>query len=364
MQSAISKFAGMACVMFWALFSSTLATANTITYNALTDFPIIDAGEVPYYRDEARQALAINAAQVQFRDRFARAEVVYDGQPGVYQITLVALAEVDGEAEYHLLVNGEIVGVANNPEVGEEFAIVRHEFPDIDLPAGAIIGVESLANSNGRIPENGEYAFARGRWSALELFDADASVGSENIDLELSASLSRQAVRVGETFDISVSVANGFGSAVATGVEVSLQLPVSSLEIVDGSVCSGSPAGIQCSLPELAATESTQLMVTLRAAAAFSAEPINLSVAADQVDSNQLDNATELLLTASADEDSSRTETETETDVPDTGDESVSGLNESEQLALTPSSSRSGGAFSFAFLFGCLMCRAYRRKGV
>jgi len=95
MQSLIKNFAGVLGLTLGAVLFSTSVYANPIVYNAITDFPVTDAGEVPYYVDTGRQALAINAAQVSFRDRFARAEVVYDGQPGVFQFTLVALAERD-----------------------------------------------------------------------------------------------------------------------------------------------------------------------------------------------------------------------------------------------------------------------------
>ena len=374
MPLVILKSTGIACLMFGALISSTHVSADTITYEAITDFPVIDAGEIPFYVEEARQALAINAARVDYRDRFARAEVVYDGQSGIYQITLVALAEIDGEADYRLLVNGQIVGVASNPEVVDDFSVVRHEFPDITVPAGAVIGVESLANSNGKVPENDEFAFARGRWTMLELSDSGDNAGSETIDLELSASISKQAVQVGEAFDISAVVTNAIDSAVATGIVVSIQLPVESLEMVEGSVCSGTPTGFQCPLPEMAAGESTQLMVTLRPAADLESAPVNLSVSADQPDSNQSDNAIELVLTTGAEGGVGRTEdtesegSEQEIDAENSegeGTQAGESMQEQAEVAETmtaSSSSSGGGALSLASLLVYSLCGACRRK--
>ena len=117
--------------------------ADTRTYAATTDFPVTDTGVVPYYSEAPeRPSLAINAAIESYRDLYARAEVVYDGDEGIHEITIVALAELDGEAQYNLLVNGTIVGTASYPEDTVDYTMVRDRFPNIAIPVGAVLAVE------------------------------------------------------------------------------------------------------------------------------------------------------------------------------------------------------------------------------
>lgn len=280
--------------MCCAMLLSASINAATVSYQAITDFPIIDAGDVPYYVDTGRQALAINAAMVEHRNRFAQATAVFDGQPGIYQLTLVAIAELDGEADYRLSVNGEIVGLASNPEVAEEFVVVRHQFDGVTLSAGAIIGVESLANSNGKIPENDEFAFARGRWTMLEISDSDEGLSAP--DLSLVASIVGEDLQVGDELDIAVSVDNGDNNEVATGVIVSVSLPADSLELIDQSVCSANDDVLRCELAEVTASDSIELSINLRSIAELTDAPIVISVSSDQTDLNGSNNSVELLL--------------------------------------------------------------------
>ena len=79
------------------------------------------------------------------------------------------------------------------------------------VPEGATIAVESLTNTNGKIPEGDGTAFARGRWTTLELSNDDAGTAAEDtIDLSVSASTDTSSVMVGEsrilTFDIGNAV--------------------------------------------------------------------------------------------------------------------------------------------------------------
>ena len=128
--------------------------AETILFRATSDFPVIDVGEVPYYSEEpVRSSLAINAANESFREKFARATTVYEGESRFFDITLTGLAELDGEAMYRVLINDVLIGEATNPTTDTDYTEVRHTFESVVVPAGATIAVESLANTNGLIPE-------------------------------------------------------------------------------------------------------------------------------------------------------------------------------------------------------------------
>lgn len=358
----------------WGLFFAVHVNADVVTYQATTDFPVIDAGEVPYYVDEGRQALAINAANVEFRDRFAKAEVVFDGQPGIYQIALVALAENDGEADFRLSINGEIVGLASNPEVDELFLLVRHQFADINLPAGAVIGVESLANSNGKIPENDEFAFARGRWTAIELSISESVDTVSDPDLSIVANFAEQGLRVGDNVDVDISVNNATNTDVATGVVVSLSLPADLLELVDQSVCNIVADGFECAVAELPADGVVELTANLRAIAEVSNAPLNVSVTSDQIEFNGADNAVELDLSINAASDSAPEVTTEPTpevtteSTPESTPGSTPGSTDSDNAtdnAEDIASDSGGGAFSFLMLLGLatsLLIRRHRRQ--
>ena len=69
--------ASWAFALLVSLTASGLLYAETITLQALDDFPSIDAGEVPYTAENVRDALQINAAVEEYRDKFARATASY-----------------------------------------------------------------------------------------------------------------------------------------------------------------------------------------------------------------------------------------------------------------------------------------------
>jgi len=279
------------------ILSASHVQAETISYQAITDFPKTNAGEVPFYVDQARHALAINAAVVSQRNRFAKAEVVFDGQPGVYQFTLIAIAENDGEADYRLSVNGDIVGLASNPEVLDDFAITRHKFADITVPAGAVLAVESLANSNGKIPENGEFAFARGRWKALEL-STSADKVTLDPDVSISVGIDDHHPLVNEVFDVMVSVSNASSNNVATGVVVSGSLLEAALQLDNQSVCTLTVAGdsFDCPVAQIPPGETVDFSVSLRALVELTDASMVFRVSADQSDADESDNAAELTI--------------------------------------------------------------------
>ncbi|VGO17556.1 hypothetical protein PDESU_06153 [Pontiella desulfatans] len=155
---------------FMAAFAITSSVhASTYTYGATTDFTNLSSGEVPYYKHTAKNALAIDAATEAYRNKFAKARVVFNGTAGTYNLALTALKELDGECSYRLSVNGTLVGSRTNQPTTTDYEPQDHYFNNVHLPAGAIIEVESNCTSNEQVPENGGWAYARGRWTALTL---------------------------------------------------------------------------------------------------------------------------------------------------------------------------------------------------
>ena len=149
-----------------------------IVYKALTDFPVTDAGEVPYYKDNFRQALAIDASVVAYRDKWAGAERTFDGPSGTYDVTITTVMEEDGESSFRLLINGTIVAEFQNPLIGpgdpRNNQTATHTWEDIAIAEGDTLGVASNTHSNGLLPEGSGFAWARGRWRQIELAHAHA----------------------------------------------------------------------------------------------------------------------------------------------------------------------------------------------
>ncbi len=157
---------------------SSLVPVASYVYDATTDFPSITNGVVPYYVHGAQDALAIDARIVPNRGLFATAERTFDGETGTYDVTITALREFDGECIYRFVVNGSVVGTAQNGEVTQayDYAPQKHVFRNIVIPAGATIAVESNTDTNGKIPEPGGTAWARGRWREVSLTPSSLSI--------------------------------------------------------------------------------------------------------------------------------------------------------------------------------------------
>ncbi|MDQ8188949.1 PKD domain-containing protein [Roseibacillus persicicus] len=154
--------------------SETGAGGESFVYDATDDFTDIAGGDVPYYRDNGNDALAIAANIVANRTGFARATRTFDGSAATYDVTITTMTEEDGESEYHLLVNGQRIRSYTNPFVYDppesplDLQPQNHTWTGVSIPAGATIGIESNADTNGEIPEEGGTAWARGRWRQLE----------------------------------------------------------------------------------------------------------------------------------------------------------------------------------------------------
>ncbi len=145
---------------------------SSIVYDARDDFINTTNGDVPYYQDKGNNVLGIAANIVANRTGFARASRTFDGATGSYDVTITTMTEEDGESIYRLLVNGTKVATYTNPYVGPgsplDLQPNTHTWSGISIPNGATIAIESNADTNGKIPEDGGSAWARGRWRQIE----------------------------------------------------------------------------------------------------------------------------------------------------------------------------------------------------
>lgn len=135
-------------------------------------FPV--KGSVPYYVDKRNQVLAINAAQKENRDGFAAASTRFQSKPGKYRISLVTLTETDGESVYRVSAKGKLLGTFKNPETSKDYGEVIFDCGVIELANQDELKVEFNAVTNGKIPENDETAYSRGRWRGLILTSVDS----------------------------------------------------------------------------------------------------------------------------------------------------------------------------------------------
>lgn len=137
---------------------------------AVSDFDRSEADPVPYYEHKSMQALAVNAAKKNYRNKFAKAVYVHGSkQPSRHAMTLVTLTEVDGESRYQVLLNDRLLGEFTNPETEKDYQEAYFKIPETELKPGDIITVKSMAVTNGKIPEGDGTAYARGRWRGLVL---------------------------------------------------------------------------------------------------------------------------------------------------------------------------------------------------
>ena len=143
-----------------------------LSFNATSDFSNITAGEVPYYKDTKNNALAIDASNVNYRNKFARAERTFNGESGTYSVKIVTLTEEDGESTYRLHVNGSIVKTYKNPHIGagssKDMGANTHTWTGVGLKNGDKISISSNTHTNGEIAEGSGTAWSRGRWRSIE----------------------------------------------------------------------------------------------------------------------------------------------------------------------------------------------------
>ncbi len=141
---------------------------TVITMDATTDFANIEVeGFVPAYVDNAREALAIDAAE--YKDQYAAANTTFEGPTGTYNVQLNTLVESDGESTYKLYVGGELVGTFINPSSDQDYLPASETFTNISVKNGDLIQVEFNTATNKKFQNGGEYGYSRGRWQSLVL---------------------------------------------------------------------------------------------------------------------------------------------------------------------------------------------------
>lgn len=283
------------------LFSAVLfcatpfyAYAQAIDLQAISDFTNLNSGEVPYYLDIAgdRNALAINAADPSHRNKFARAEHEYIGADGLYDITINALGEIDGDGTYRLLINGVVQGVSVNAPVNVDYTVIKHRFQGIALIARDIIAVESNAVSNDTIPEGDGFAFARGRWRSVTIdeHDSDAMTGEADTTIDLGVSLStvESLTKEGDQAPFIISVFNHSQLNTATAPVVEIHLP-DEITFSHSDGCTQTQSGLSCVLPNIAPSNSAMVSFTgnIEAQGWLS---LSASISADQIDSDRINN--------------------------------------------------------------------------
>ncbi len=139
-----------------------------LTLKAIADFKAVQGnGLVPFYADNSRQALAIDAKK--YKDMFAAAEYIYNGEDGSFAVELTSLTETDGESTYKLFVNGILIGEDKNPASDSDYEPVYHSFGNVTLKKGDKIQIQFNSASNGKIPEGTGFAYSRGRWTTLTI---------------------------------------------------------------------------------------------------------------------------------------------------------------------------------------------------
>lgn len=284
--------ASRALALLVSMIASGFLYAETITLQAIEDFPSINDGEVPYHKEQNRGTLAINAANEEFRNKFARATGSYSGSGGTYDLILNTVGEEDGECEYRILVNGVVVGTIVNDSTTQNFADQQHTIFDVEIPAGASLAVESNAVSNGLIPENGEYAFARGRWSSLVLQNDDPV--EINVDLQVTASATESNLTIGDNVSLQIDVANNSVTDTATQPVLTAEIPAL-LNITPPAECALNGNDLTCTLPELAPQQSETLNFSGVATAAGQAT-LEAFASADQTDRNTGNNTSTITI--------------------------------------------------------------------
>lgn len=269
-----------------AIAGLTPVWAASYTYNATSDFTDINAGAVPYYRHGAVQALAINAAIESYRGEFARATLVFEETAGTYDVTITALGETDGDGEFRFLVDGVVVGNAINEPATEDYGEQQHTFENISIPSGALIGVESVAVSNGLIPEGDGYAYARGRWTTLTIKEVETDTATpdpvEVVDLSVTINTASATVLTDEEVTYTVAIENS-SSTVATNPVATISLPAGITYSTSDECIESDPGMLSCELSEITPNDTYSFTFTT-IATTIGAKEVSVEVSSDQDD--------------------------------------------------------------------------------
>jgi Gylcosyl hydrolase family 115 C-terminal domain len=147
------------------------ASGGPYTLIALRDFEgVSDSTFIPFYKDEGRGALAINAGR--HKDKFAAAQAAFEGDSGTYDITIATVTETDGESTYRLSVAGKAVGTFTNPRTSQDYNPARHTWKKVSVKKGDTVSVAFNTASNQKKKEGNGFGYSRGRWTTLEFTPA------------------------------------------------------------------------------------------------------------------------------------------------------------------------------------------------
>jgi hypothetical protein len=148
---------------------------------ALQAFPETNVGDYPYYDDDGRNALAIDAGIYRDPDMFAAAQTTFPGETYIYDVVLTTLGEEDGESSFKLFVNDAPVGLTyQNTPVSEadDNTPQTHTWTNVTVETGDTIEIHSNPHSNGLFyddpPANTLPAFARGRWRQVQFTPSES----------------------------------------------------------------------------------------------------------------------------------------------------------------------------------------------
>ncbi len=137
------------------------------------DYKAIGAIEVP------KKGFQINTVK-QPHNEWATAKTIYDGVSGVFNLIFTSLLETDGECYYKVLINGKTVLEYQNPRIhgteNKEYTPYVVGVKNIKLEKGDTIQVDFKSNSNGLVPEKGDFGWARARWKSISIGNCESVI--------------------------------------------------------------------------------------------------------------------------------------------------------------------------------------------
>lgn len=138
-----------------------------LTLKAISDFTVPD--NVGLYVDNDRKAIAIEAADPQFRNQLMGSTHVVNWleRPETFNVEFVYVSEKDGEPKYEFWVNERLIKSSIAEQTDEEFQNNSTHWRNIKISPDDIITIKSNAVTNGKIAEGDGTAYARGRWVSL-----------------------------------------------------------------------------------------------------------------------------------------------------------------------------------------------------
>jgi hypothetical protein len=153
-----------------AMTQQTQAVSSD-TLHAIRDFVLEVDGYAPFYIEEERDGfpgVAINS--IQYEDQFGAADHVWQGETGVYNVTIGIRGEFDGEPTYIFQLGNTPHRLTVAPRT--ELPItppIPHTWRSIPIANGQTIRIVVNNTTNGLLPEGDGTGYARGRWSYLIL---------------------------------------------------------------------------------------------------------------------------------------------------------------------------------------------------